>query len=64
MIQEIIKLFCNLVNGVLRPNAIVSLKDVDRSKVGGWSKIENLVSYLPSCGRQIRYGGQWRTRVL
>ena len=54
MVQEIIKMFCNLINGVLRPNSIVSLKEPDRTRLGGWAKTDSLVTWLPTCGRQIR----------
>eukprot|EP00795_Rhopilema_esculentum_P001081 gene1081-15414_t len=53
MISEIVTLFCNLVNGVLRPSVILNLKERDRSQAGGWAKTDLYVAYFPNCGRQI-----------
>ena len=55
MIREVIQLFCNLVNGVLRPSALSGMTEVQKARVCGWSKEDSDVVYLPSCGRQIRY---------
>ena len=54
MIREVIQLFCNLVNGVLRPSAISRMTEVQKASVCGWSKGDSDVVYLPNCGRQIR----------